>query len=801
MSIRKKITRPLFCLNSRHFLLSCNVSAVALLLLTSTASALTAAAKIEEVIVTAQKREENIQSVGLAIQALSREEITSRAITEASDILDQMANIGRNAANGINAGFTIRGVGTNNFHGNVARAVSISQDDVSYNNPYIGAMSIFDLERIEVVRGPQNTLFGRNAIGGAISYITAKPIVGKDAHGYLNIHTGNHGYKRAEGAAGFSLGEHAAGRISATIFQRDGLFNNILDTTNTAPLGEKDQDAARLQLLFSPNDTSSFLVKFHRGTQGGTAVSNKAIGLRDPNDPASPCDTQTLSEGSDFRRRTNCVTSTGFNPSSDDWHDVADVSPAAQDLDFEGASLTATFNFNTFELSSITALETTVVQFSEDLGAEDQLRMIAYQDSEFEQLSQEWRLTSLSDDNIRWIAGIYLFDENIRQTTNVRRVLIANSLPITAYNTLKQDEHDYSAYIQVDVGFSPATTLTAGLRYTDNKKAADSLFGVVRTTESDFSANTFIGETLVRELTGTTPGQCPPPVGGIPCTMDLGRIYQNMEETGFNLRLSHRYNDNTLIYGSIAQGFKSGGFDTRALAAFAGTADDPVKPEYLGALELGLKSTLYENMTLNSAVFYYDWEDLQTFDTVGGSPAFLNIPAVNIKGAEIEIAWRSASNVRLAANAGFLHSEITDVGDLAGVDEGHELLNTPSHSYTALIEKTFSTNLGQWTLRTDAHYIGDQVDSLREENDPFTRKDTQLYWNALIAFHPTQHASQKSSWEISAWGKNLTEEKTCHQIATLTTPGTAAPSDNTTTLICNPSDGVRQIGISANMRF
>ncbi|MFL0799672.1 MAG: TonB-dependent receptor [Agarilytica sp.] len=800
MSIHKKITRlHQFHSHSRRFVLALGLSVSAIL--TGTLPNLASAATIEEVIVTAQKREENIQSVGLSIQALSRKEIEARAMTQASDILEQMANVGRNAANGINAGFTIRGVGTNNFHGNVARAVSVSQDEVSYNNPYIGAMSVFDLERIEVVRGPQNTLFGRNAIGGAISYITEKPVIGKDAHGYLNIHTGNYGFRRAEGAVGFKVGTKTAGRFAATSFQRDGLFDNILDTSGENSLGEKDQNAARFQLLVEPNETSSFLVKLHSGSQGGTAVSNKAIGLRDPDDPSSDCDTQTLSAGSDFRRRTNCVTSTGFNPSSDDWHSLADVSPASQDVDFGGASLTATFNFNAFELASITSLETTEVRFSEDLGAEDQLRMIAYQDSEFEQLSQEWRLTSLSDGNIRWIAGIYLFDENMRQNTNVRRVLIANSLPITAYNKLKQDEHDYSAYLQLDFEFTDSTTLTTGLRYTDNKKAADSLFGVVRTTEVDFSADTFIDEAIVTELTGTTPGQCPPPVGGIPCTMDLGRIYQNSEETGFNMRLSHRYNDNTLIYGSIAEGFKSGGFDTRALAAFAGTADEPVKPEYLSALELGIKSTFYESITLNSAVFYYDWDDLQTFDTVAGVPAFLNIPNVKIKGAEFELSWQSPSKLRLAANAGFLNSEITNSGDLAGVDEGHELLNTPSQSYTALIEKTFSTRIGKWQLRSDAHYVGDQVDSLREENDPFTHKDAQLYWNAFISFHPTQQASQKYSWKISAWGKNLTEEKTCHQIATLTTPGTAAPSNNTTTLVCNPSDGVRQLGITANLSF
>ena len=596
---------------------------------------------------------------------------------------------------------------------------------------------------------------------------------------------------------GSDLSDTLATRLAFTSTRRDGLFNNVAANSDGEKLGRKSLDAGRVQLLFEPTDTASFLVKVHHHSHGGSSVSNKAIGLRDPNDPSQPCDTQRIAAGSDFQQSVNCVTATGFNPSSDEWHQLADVSPASQEVDVNGATITAIFDMaNHIQLTSISAIENTTVAFSEDLGAGDQLRFIAMQDAEFEQLSQEWRLTSPADHSFRWIAGLYIFDENMRQNTNARRVQISNGAPITAYNILDQDEQDYSVYAQTDYDLTAATSLTLGLRYTENRKSADSLFGVVRTPEADYPATTFIDQTIVTALTGDSPGQCPPPVGGIPCTTDLGRIRQYTDELGHNLRVSHQATRDLLLYGSYSHGFKSGGFDTRALAAFAGTANTPVKPEYLDAVEFGFKSTWHDQLKINGALFQYHWEDLQTFDSADGAPAFLNIPNVQIQGAELELTWYMQEDLRLEANLGVLRSEIKNAGNLAGVDEGHDLQNTPTHSSTLLIEKSFRFSHSELRLRSDVQHIAEQVDSLNYENDAFTTKGAQTYWNAWA-----EYALDKASLSFTLWGKNLTEEKTCHQIAVLTTPGTVTPNDTTATLICNPSDGVRQLGVGARYQF
>ncbi len=169
---------------------------------------------------------------------------------------------------------------------------------------------------------------------------------------------------------------------------------------------------------------------------------------------------------------------------------------------------------------------------------------------------------------------------------------------------------------------------------------------------------------------------------------------------------------------------------------------------------------------------------------------------MQIQGAELELTWYMQEDLRLEANLGVLRSEIKNAGNLAGVDEGHDLQNTPTHSSTLLIEKSFRFSHSELRLRSDVQHIAEQVDSLNYENDAFTTKGAQTYWNAWA-----EYALDKASLSFTLWGKNLTEEKTCHQIAVLTTPGTVTPNDTTATLICNPSDGVRQLGVGARYQF
>ncbi|WP_268904954.1 TonB-dependent receptor [Dasania phycosphaerae] len=730
-----------------------------------------------------------MQKLGLSMQAISGEQLTAQRIGSARDILSQLSNVSLNEVNPVNTGFTLRGVGTNNFHGNVSRAVAIYQDEIVVNHPYSGVISLFDMQRVEVLRGPQNALFGRNAIGGAINYISASPKTGAAPQGYINASVGEYGLFASQGALGFTLNDEHAMRLAYASEQRDGLFRNQAPGRVGEKLGGVDKQAWRAQWLSEPSPHTAILVNWHGSRMQGLGMGNKAIGLRDPNDASSPCSAAELSQP-DFESRVNCVSASGSNPSTDDWHTLYDVSPAKQDIASQGGYIKVVHDWPTMTLTSISALDKTEVEFSEDLAGDSSLRMIAFQDSEFEQISQELRLASSHEQAWQWLIGLNYFKEDILQATNVRRVIIANNAPITASNILDQDNEEYALFGQLDYHINPKTTWHIGLRYSHDEKLADSRFGLVLTPEALYPADTFISQALVQELSGPNPAACQP--GLLPCVFMLNNLKQRLEELGGNISVDHQYKDNILLYSSYGHGYKSGGFDTRALAAFAGTANTPVEPEYLDSIEFGFKAnSVDQQLAINGALFYYLWQDLQTFDVVNGSPGFVNIPKSIIYGLELESSWQAPAQWLIQGSIGWLHSEIKDAGQLSNIDKGHELQNTPELSFTGAITKTINGHYGEWQIRGESRYVSSQLDSLKFSNDLFSKRDSQLYFNLSTSFSP-----YNTGLRVSLWADNISEEKTCIQQSSLDNPLVASPTDLSSTLTCGPSSGQRLVGMS-----
>ena len=165
---------------------------------------------LEEVVVTAQKREQNVQDVPIAIDALSRDSILAQRVTGPDDLVKLLPNLSLQTASAVNSGFAIRGVGTNNFHLTAAQAVGLYFDEVSQVTPFTSQLGLFDMERIEVLRGPQNTLFGRNTTGGAVNFISRRPDPKEGTNGYAQVNVGNFEKLDGEGAIGFAFGEHFA---------------------------------------------------------------------------------------------------------------------------------------------------------------------------------------------------------------------------------------------------------------------------------------------------------------------------------------------------------------------------------------------------------------------------------------------------------------------------------------------------------------------------------------------------------------------------------------------------------------
>ena len=398
---------------------------------------------------------------------------------------------------------------------------------------------------------------------------------------------------------------------------------------------------------------------------------------------------------------------------------------------------------------------------------------------------------------------------------------------VIAYNFLDQEDEDNSVYGQIEYDITDATTLTAGLRYTDNSKPATSLFGVMRAptygrwgTDQIIPVDQVLTQAWLQNQLDTganTPVRpataqfnvCRNIANGANFTCNNGVVQLDMEEWGGKFGIDHQLNDNTLIYASYSRGFKAGGHDTRALAANNPRGGAPVGPETLDSYELGVK---WENadstLRINTALFYSVWGDQQIFAVVDAIPGIYNIEESVLQGLDLELLWAPADTWLISAGLGFLDSEIEDNGGLSVAEEGHETRNTPDVSLTGAISKDVPLGAANLNFFTKARYQDESIDLFETDLDEWFTHDSQFVWDVRI----TYEFGDDLQYAFSLWGENLTEERFCHDIGTLDGIGTVAvfrgPGPNqyrvddlSSVGTCSPSDGETLYGISAKMRF
>src|SRR5262245_47708525 len=218
-------------------------------------------ARLEEVIVTAQKRSENVQNVPIAMQAYTADELQKARVSELTDITRMAPNLNVVVQNSLSQHIVIRGVGTNEFFGNAPSSVGMYMDEVTMNSSYMRTLGLFDMERIEVLRGPQNSLFGRNTTGGAVNYITRQPNVGQPAEGYALLTYGSHNLIETEGGVSVPVGSQAALRLAGIYHTRDGIWNNLDDGNDS--YGDEDRYSLRGTFVWEPSDKTQVTFSAH----------------------------------------------------------------------------------------------------------------------------------------------------------------------------------------------------------------------------------------------------------------------------------------------------------------------------------------------------------------------------------------------------------------------------------------------------------------------------------------------------------------------------------------------------------
>ena len=227
-----------------------------------------AIAQLDEIIVTAQKREQSLQDVPITISAMTSDQFDLFNVTRADDLEFVFANVGTNRNSSGNTGIAIRGVGTDNVHLSGQQSVGTYIDDVSMVSPFVSAIAVYDMERVEVLRGPQNTLYGRNTTGGAVVWHTNKANPGEGTGGYARLRTGSGGLMRFEGAIGFDFSDNVAARISVLSDDYDGVWKNMVDGKDSG--GAYDRSGARFNLVWDNDDNMRVGLTVSTGEIEGT---------------------------------------------------------------------------------------------------------------------------------------------------------------------------------------------------------------------------------------------------------------------------------------------------------------------------------------------------------------------------------------------------------------------------------------------------------------------------------------------------------------------------------------------------
>ena len=692
-----------------------------------------AAGMLEEIVVTAQKRAESLQDTPVAVTAFTAATIESYGMDNISQIAEFTPNMTFDTTapiSGVSSGAVvfIRGIGQTDFSLTTDPGVGTYIDDVYSSRSIGGVLDVLDVERIEVLRGPQGTLFGRNTIGGAISITSRRPAeeLGVD----LEMTLGNYNRQDFRGAIQLPLGDTLRTSLAISSKQRDGYVDREL---TGGELGDEDRQSARFAALFSPTDNLDFYLTYDytkideesaasvlAGITEGVGTSSYAyneVFVPANNPPAGLFDSRWLGDDNDKSYGTG---------------------KSGTKLDVQGAALTVTWGGEALQLKSISGWRKTDGEFNRDPDNSP----IAITETEnpdyvHKQFSQEFQITgTLMNDRLDYVGGLYYFQE--KGTDNVFVAIYSEvptpgsnfAIPLHINNYADVDNSSEAAYAQATYRITPDLGLTLGARYTQDDKEYK--------YEQYISADRE-GQMKIIDLVGD----------------GTGKVKDDFSKTTYKAGLEYNFSDAGMVYGSYSEGFKSGGFNIRYVVprpeplAFA--------PEEVESWELGLKWQGWDDrLRINTAAFYTDYTEVQvTLFETGGGPLTQNAGEAELKGVEIEMTALLTDRLQLNLAGGYIDAKYTKINvpttDIAQ-PVGEKLPNTPE--YTFLLGGQYSAPLagGTLALRLD-YYYSDEVEN-DAQNSPFLAQDSYSTLNTSITF-----TSPEATWDLVLFCDNVTDER------------------------------------------
>jgi iron complex outermembrane receptor protein len=704
-----------------------------------------------EIIVTANKRAQNIQDVPLAITALTGDALRENNIVEARDLFQRIPNI--SVASNASAGqlqLSIRGINFLSFSPISVQPVLTFVDDVVINSPQSSGLYAFDLDRVEVLRGPQNTLYGRNTTGGAVNFVTRKPRIGEEANGYIDVTYGRFDTINVNAANGMPIGEKVAIRLAVQSLHTKGAWKNI---TTGDRQGDRDQTLLRGQLLLEPSEGLNIRLDIHGGESNGGQRGFKGHGLYVDPESLGPCtdiDTNNFSSSCvDFFDNPTIATPEVVQ---------SDVRNDRDNIRAFGGSITTQKDFGSASLTSITAYESNTFDHWEDSDSIPIAFVNFRQYAKTQQWSQELRLASPDKGRFKWMIGGFGFWENVKFETAVPIALFDPEAAFADSNKVDHDTEAYSAFVQADYEVSDSLSLSGGLRYVHEKKSglANYQFTVGLDALDINDADAFRFDAL-RAYRLPQTQVYPAPFG------------KSWSMWGGKFGLQYKPSSDLLVYAHVARGAKAGQFTDAPDAIGNGGFFTPAEPEKVISYELGLKSEMMDRRLIaNFAFFYNDYKDQQqqiSYTNQLGNvvSTVVNVASSETYGAEVDMQLSPGGGWLIDASAAYLKSK-TKADSLAAltggslaVPIGRSLTNAPEWTLGGGIRKEWEFGRdSKLSAGIDGHYTSSRNFDLLERavDKVFVTDPSYFLLNATASFE----FGEDQRYRVSVWGKNLTND-------------------------------------------
>jgi iron complex outermembrane receptor protein len=711
--------------------------------------------RLSDVVVTAKKRVEKAQDVPLPITVAGNKQLVEKNVTTSTDIERLTPNLSGQVTGNRSSRprWFIRGIGTNDPSINLESPIGVYQDEVIIQYVPLQNFLLFDLERVEILKGPQGTLWGKNTTGGALHFVSRRPSF--DPSGYLRSTYGAYGNRIAEaGYGGPVLGDWLAARASFYYEQQDGWATNTRDGSKGPQLNDF---ASRLQLLANVTDNIDVLVIGRYRVLNTGAPPTYPIGVLPgggiqayPNAPIyTPPYGTTPVQGGDFQA----------------------AAPNGYPLTNWSNSATVNVHLGAYTLTSISAIDVARTQsltFGYSSVAFDQTE--AYTTTHSQQLSQELRVTSPKADRFNWIAGLQYFNWYFFNAAEAANFGPVASRKNYADNRIKQRDVSPAAFASAKVSLLDNLGITGGLRYTYDRKTIDTQ----RLTASG------AGVTFRDQNNFYLPGSLTSPL----TTADTISDKASWSQVTWDVTPEYRLTKDHLLFVRFAKGFRAGTFNPTIVPGQGGNAAylPKANPEVLYDFELGAKTTWFDGrLTANLAAFYYLLNDIQlnvqTPNPMGLQNAqtstIQNAAGGNIKGLELEVNALPIPGLHLGGGLGLLRARYTDFLTYQGttpVDaSGNYFYRTPqvsavlSADYTVPVSKTQSIGVG-----TDWIYRSRIFHNAVVQNDPVQETGRYAIGNIEVRYNVGQRLT------LQGYVRNVTDTK--YKILSQVVAGGAYPT-------------------------